>query len=201
MFSGNEKGYDESNRPKRTTEDKFINALKKKDISAYEKLYDEYSGIVGGIARSYLNADDVEDVIQEVFLRVFKSVKRFKGDSAFSTWLYRIAVNVCKDFLKRYSKRSETIVDFEDEEIPFQEPVSEENIEQKIASEYEMESFEEILGKLSEEDRLFITLRDIENLDYEEISGIVGKPLGTVKSRIHYARKKLRNLLQKYGID
>jgi len=199
VFSG--KNDSKSSHPKSDSEKKFIAALKKKDIRAYERLYDEYSNIVGGIARSYLNAGDVEDVIQEVFLRVYKSVKRFKGDSAFSTWLYRITVNVCKDFLKKYSKRSETVVDFEDEEVPFKEPVSDVSVEHKVAAEFERESFEAIMSKLSEDDRLFITLRDIEGLDYEEISKIVNKPLGTVKSRIHYARKKLRNLLKKYGIE
>jgi len=182
-------------------EKNFIVALKKKKMWAYELLYSKYANMVGGIARSYLNVDDVEDVIQEVFFRIYKSIKRFKGDSAFSTWLYRITVNVCKDILAKYSKRSETFTDFEDEDnggVP--EPSSEVDIEADIRQQFRIEDFRTVLGELSEEDNLFITLRDIEGLDYEEISKITEKPLGTVKSRIYYARKRLKSLLEKYGI-
>ena len=200
MFS-NENNQEKSPQEIREGEKEFIKALKKKKIWAYEELYDRYASMVGGIARSYLNVDDVEDVIQEVFFRVYKSIKRFKGDSAFSTWLYRITVNVCKDTLKKYSKRSETFTDFEDEENGgIAEPASETDIEEDIRKELRIEDFKSVLGELSEEDNLFITLRDIEGLDYAEIGKITDKPLGTVKSRIYYARKRLKKLLQAHGI-
>lgn len=176
---------------------KFIKALQKKEIWAYEKLYIDYAGLVGGIVRGYLNFDDVDDVVQEVFIRVFKSVKKFKGDSSFGTWLYRITVNVCKDFLKRYSKRSETLSDFESDEETIYENTPRGNVEEEVYRELDIESFKKVLDSMNEEDRLFITLRDIEGLDYEEISRIVEKPIGTVKSRIHYARKKLKIMLEK----
>ncbi|HPE68175.1 MAG TPA: sigma-70 family RNA polymerase sigma factor [Thermotogota bacterium] len=181
------------------SEENFIRALKKKDLRAYELLYTEYAGIVGSIAKSYLNIDDIDDVIQEVFLRVYKSVRKFKGDAAFSTWLYRIAVNVCKDFLKRYKKRSETVTDFDEEETSLEEPRAESDVEGEVSRELQVEVLNRIMGHLSEDDRLFITLRDLDGLDYEEISRIVEKPLGTVKSRIHYARKRLKELLEASG--
>ena len=200
MFS-NEKNPEKSPQEMREVEKDFVKALKKKKMWAYELLYSKYANLVGGIARSYLNVDDVEDVIQEVFFRIYKSIKRFKGDSAFSTWLYRITVNVCKDILAKYSKRSETFTDFEDEENGgVAEPASEVDIEEDIRQQFRIEDFRTVLAELSEEDNLFITLRDIEGLDYEEISKITEKPLGTVKSRIYYARKRLKSLLEKYGI-
>lgn len=200
MFS-NEKNPEKNPQEMREVEKDFVKALKKKKMWAYELLYSKYANLVGGIARSYLNVDDVEDVIQEVFFRIYKSIKRFKGDSAFSTWLYRITVNVCKDILAKYSKRSETFTDFEDEENGgVAEPASEVDIEEDIRQQFRIEDFRTVLAELSEEDNLFITLRDIEGLDYEEISKITEKPLGTVKSRIYYARKRLKSLLEKYGI-
>lgn len=179
------------------TESELIQALREKKTWAYEKLYDQYAGLVGSIAKSYLNVDDVEDIIQEVFIRVYKSIKKFKGDASFSTWLYRIAVNACKDQLKKYAKRSETMIDFEEDDSSI-ETTSEENVEITVNKELDSEDITKILKKLNEEDRELIRLRDIQDLDYEEISAIVGKPLGTVKSRIHYARKKLKKLLLEY---
>lgn len=178
-------------------EKKFIKALQKKEIGAYEKLYADYAGLVGGIVRAYLNFDDVDDVVQEVFIRVFKSVRKFKGDSSFGTWLYRITVNVCKDFLKKYSKRAETLSDFDSEEEKTVPVSSKGNLEEEVNRELDLESFKKVLDTMSKEDRLFITLRDIDGLDYEEISRIIEKPIGTVKSRIHYARKKLKKMLEK----
>jgi RNA polymerase sigma-70 factor (ECF subfamily) len=157
--------------------------------------------MVGGIAKSFLKADDVEDVIQEVFMRVYKSIRKFKGDSAFSTWLYRITVNICKDILKKYSRRSETFTDFDDDEPGgIREPSSGIDIEEQIGKEMKIQDFKNILNQLSEEDNLFITLRDIDGLGYEEIGNVVGKPIGTVKSRIYYARKRLKKLLQQNDI-
>ena len=176
----------------------FVGALREKRTWAYEKLYDEYAGLIGSIAKSYLNVDDVDDVIQEVFLRVYKSIKQFKGDSTFSTWLYRIAVNVCKDQLKKYAKRSETMTDFDSEEPGQLEPVADHNVEIAVEKQFDSEDMEAILKRLSAEDQELIRLRDVQDLEYEEIASIVEKPLGTVKSKIHYARKRLKKLLTTY---
>ncbi len=177
-------------------EKKFVSALQRKEVWAFERLYDQYSNIVGGIAKSYLNVDDVEDIVQEVFFRVYKGAKKFRGNSTFSTWLYRITVNACKDMLKKYKRRSEKLVDFEEEEqsLQFETQPVEQDIESKMDIDLEIEQFREALSQLSEEDRLYITLRDIEELDYQQISEIVEKPLGTVKSRIHYARKRIQSI-------
>lgn len=177
-------------------EKKFVSALQRKEVWAFERLYDQYSNIVGGIAKSYLNIDDVEDIVQEVFFRVYKGAKKFRGNSTFSTWLYRITVNACKDMLKKYKRRSEKLVDFGEEEqsLQFETQPIEHDIESKMEMDVEIEQFREALSQLSEEDRLYITLRDIEELDYQQISEIVEKPLGTVKSRIHYARKRIQTI-------
>lgn len=177
-------------------EKRLIGALKKREDWAYDLLYDRYAPMIAGIVKSYLGIDDVDDVIQEVFIRVYKGIKKFRGDSALSTWIYRITVNVCKDMMGKHKKRRELLTDFDSEEVPYIEPRSNSNPVESMISELTIEALEKALDKLSEEDRLLIRLRDIEGLSYDEISKIINKPVGTVKSRLHYARKKLGKLLK-----
>lgn len=178
-------------------DEEFLRGLKRGENWAYRILYNEYAGRIGSVARTYLGADDVDDVVQEVILRIFKGIKRFKGDSKLSTWIYKISVNVCRDYLARYKRRNEILTDFaEDEEGSLPHPVSESNTFLETAGEIEYERIMELIEKLSPEDRLLIKLRDIDGLSYEEISQVIDKPVGSVKSSLHYARKRLRKLLE-----
>lgn len=177
-------------------EEKFVKALKRREEWAYSKLYDKYVPMIAGIAKSYLGIDDVSDVIQEVFVRVYKGIKKFRGDSSLSTWIYRIAVNVCKDMMGKYKKHKEILTDFDSEEVPYIEPKSSSSPVESMISELTLEALEGAMDKLSEEDRLLIKLRDIEGLSYDEIAHIINKPVGTVKSRLHYARKRLGELIK-----
>jgi RNA polymerase sigma-70 factor (ECF subfamily) len=178
-------------------DEELVEGLRRGDEKAFRILYREYAGKIGSIAKSYLGSDDVDDVVQDVMLRIFKSIRKFKGDSKLSTWIYRIAVNVCKDYLAKYKRRSEVLTDFaEDEEHPSQHPVSEIDTEESVTGELEYERIMDALEKLSAEDRLLIKLRDVDGLSYEEISKIVSKPIGSVKSSLHYARKRLKKLLE-----
>jgi len=181
---------------KRYDERKLVEGLKRKKMWAYEILYDRYAPLVGGIAKSYLGTDDVEDVIQEVFMRVYKGIKKFREDSALSTWIYRIAVNVCKDMISKYKQRRETLTDFEVEEIFHGSHEGKEMLD-SVVNDLTMEEIERAMNKLSEEDRLLIKFRDIDGMSYEDISNVMGKPIGTVKSRLHYARKRLKEILEK----
>jgi RNA polymerase sigma-70 factor (ECF subfamily) len=177
-------------------EERLIEALKKREEWAYSWLYDRYAPMVAGIAKSYLGIDDIDDVIQEVFVRVYKGIKKFRGDSSLSTWIYRIAVNVCKDIMGKYKRNKEVLTDFDSEEAPYLEPRSEGGPVENMISELTIEALENAMNQLSEEDRLLIKLRDIEGLSYDEIAKIINKPVGTVKSRLHYARKRLGELIK-----
>lgn len=178
-------------------DEELIEGLRRGDEKAFKVLYREYAGKIGSIARSYLGSDDVDDVVQDVMLRIFKSIRKFKGDSKLSTWIYRIAVNVCKDYLAKYKRRSEVLTDFaEDEEHPSQQPVSEFDTEESAVGELEYERIMRALEKLSPEDRLLIKMRDVDGLSYEEMSKILSKPIGSIKSSLHYARKRLKKLLE-----
>jgi len=165
--------------------DELLAALRRREDWAYRKLYREYAGKIGSIAKAYLGTDDVDDVVQEVMIKVLRNIKKFKGKSKLTTWIYRIAVNVCKDFLSKYRRRGEILTDFpEDEERSFIHPSADTDV------------FSEAMNSLPSEDRLLVKLRDIDGLSYEEISQVLGKPIGSVKSGLHYARKKLRQMIE-----
>jgi RNA polymerase sigma-70 factor (ECF subfamily) len=183
-------------------EKKLVEALKRKEDWAYEILYREFAPKIGSIAKSFLNTDDVDDVVQDVFLRIFKGIKKFRGDSKLSTWIYRIAVNVCKDYLQKYKKRNEFLTDFQEkdnEEEIYIQPEAKEDVFDEVLRSITAERVQKALEKLSPEDRLLIKLRDIDGLSYEEIASVLQKPVGTVKSRLHYARKRLGSLLKEGG--
>ncbi len=186
-------------RVKQSGEDRFIEALKRGEEWAYERLYDEYAPKIGGIAKSYLGYDDVDDVVQEVMMRIYKGIRKFRGDSKLSTWIHRIAVNVCKDMLSKRRKHKEVLTSFseEDDETDFSYVAFvDDNTLEETLEEFNYESIMKAIEKLSSENRLLIKLRDVDGLSYEEIAKILGKPIGTVKSRLHYARKKLRELIE-----
>ncbi len=181
-------------------EKKLIDGLKKKKVWAYEVLYDDYAPRLGSVVKSYLGYDDVDDVVQEVFIKVFKNIKKFRGDAKLSTWLYRIAVNVCKDMLSKRKRNNEFLTDFRetDEKVAFEPPATT-NVFREVMDEMSFDELMDIVAKLTEDDRLLIKLRDIDDLSYEEIAEILEKPVGTVKSRLHYARKRLKELLEEVG--
>ncbi|BBJ27311.1 RNA polymerase sigma factor [Athalassotoga saccharophila] len=188
-------------------EQKLIEGLKRSDSNAYSELYREYAEKIGGIARSYLGVDDVEDVVQEVFIKIYKNIKKFRGDSSLSTWVYRITVNVCKDMLGKKQRRREILTNFgeqedEDTKNNIREPVDDSMPSDELMKTLSAEEISKAIDSLSKEDKLLINLREIEGMSYEQIAEIMDKPVGTVKSRLHYARERLKNILEsKLGIE
>jgi len=188
-------------------EQKLIEGLKRSDSNAYSELYREYAEKIGGIARSYLGVDDVEDVVQEVFIKIYKNIKKFRGDSSLSTWVYRITVNVCKDMLGKKQRRREILTNFgeqedEDTRNNIREPVDDSMPSDELMKTLSAEEISKAIDSLSKEDKLLINLREIEGMSYEQIAEIMDKPVGTIKSRLHYARERLKNILEnKLGIE
>lgn len=187
-------------------EQKLIDGLKRGDSRYYDELYREYVEKIGGIARSYLGVDDVEDVIQEVFIKVYKNIKKFRGESSLSTWVYRITVNVCKDMLGKKHRRREILTSFgeedDDEKNTIREPADELQPSDELMKMLSAEEISKAIDSLSKEDKLLINLREIEGMSYEQISEIMDKPVGTVKSRLHYARERLKGILEEsLGIE
>jgi RNA polymerase sigma-70 factor (ECF subfamily) len=170
------------------------------DRDAMQELMSRYQrrvlAVVVGMLR---NQDDALEVVQETFIRAFRNLVGFKGDSSFYTWVYRIAVNLAIDHKRRQSKRG--AVEF-DETLPPSEDAIGEGGEHLARDPYAKvrdrelgkRIFEAIEG-LTPNHRAVILLREVEGLSYEEISEVLECSIGTVMSRLHYARKKLQERL------
>lgn len=173
------------------------------DTSAFGQLVDKYQQKVYNIAfRMTNNHDDALDLAQESFLRIFRALKTFKNESAFSTWMFRIASNVCLDELRKKKRQphvalsTDALVAGEEGSFPFEVAAGDEYApeEQLIRSETRRE-ISMALTQISAEHRLVLTLREVEGYSYEEIADILGANIGTIKSRINRARLALREIL------
>ena len=127
---------------------------------------------------------DLEDVLQEVFIEVFRSIARFRGDAKITTWLYRVCVNVALQRLRKRKRLAEVPAD----EVA--ESVSEETPERGLDSRRRLDAVYQILDHLSPKKRVVFVLHEIEGREPKEIAGIVGAPVLTVRTRLHYARKE-----------
>lgn len=172
------------------------------DCAAFEKLIAPYQqGIINHTYMLLRNREDALDMAQEAFVKAFVGMSGFSGQSSFKTWLYRIATNVCIDEIRRRKRRAQTqsLTVHEDENAE-QLDIADESINpEKIAQQNELKNvIMEAIGELEEDYRAVISLRELEGMDYAEISKTLGISLGTVKSRISRARQKLREKLLPY---
>ncbi|KAF2955935.1 sigma-70 family RNA polymerase sigma factor [Marinitoga sp. 38H-ov] len=183
-------------------EKKLIERLKKKDTEAFEELYNQYAPKIYATLRKFVDQSEIEDALQEVFFKIFKGIHTFRGDSKLSTWIYQITINVGKDLIRKKKNNLVENVDLTEnytEGIGIQ-PESDINVSKEVLDELQMEKINKIMERLSEEDRILIKLRDIDGFSYDEIAEKLNKPLGSVKSRLHYARKKLQKLLKEENL-
>jgi RNA polymerase sigma-70 factor (ECF subfamily) len=185
----------------------LVERVQRGDQRAFEMLVVKYQRRIERlIARMVRDTDLVEDIAQETFIRAYRALPNFRGESAFYTWLYRIGVNTAKKALlglKRDPLVTEAALasmdDDDDSSRVENEMTSGETPETLMASRQVAETVNEAIEALSEDLRQAITLREIEGLSYEEISEMMNCPIGTVRSRIFRAREaiasKLRPLL------
>jgi RNA polymerase sigma-70 factor (ECF subfamily) len=181
---------------------KLVEALQRGEPSAAEALVDRYGGWIHRVARRLLNDPrDAEEVTQDVLLTVVRKIRTFKGEAAFSSWLYRIAANAAYQRLR--AKRARPEVSLEpflpvfDDEGRYIEPVvdwSSKLNDPAVAGETRA-AIERSLSRLPEEYRVVILLHDVEELPNEEVAATLGLTVAAVKSRIHRARLFLRQEL------
>ncbi len=178
-----------------------IKRIKNGDIEAFEDIVALYETKVCGIIYQIVrNQNEVEDIAQEVFIKVFKNINKFEEKSSLYTWIYRITVNMCIDTIK---KRKSVV--YIDEKLETGDGEIERQFEsdQKTDEIYEKKELKDIINKcieeLPEKQRMMIILRDIKGFSYEEISSFTKTNIGTVKSQINRARLKLKELLEKKG--
>lgn len=161
------------------------------DTGAFNELVGRYERLAYNLAyRMAGNATDAADLTQEIFVRLHRSVKSFRGDSAFSTWFYRLAINCCKDWLRKEARR------------PATQEIQDTLIADGGASPSQLYERKETkalvhaaISALPDEQRIAIILHDIQGYSYEEIAAIEDVPIGTVKSRLSRARFKLTESL------
>ena len=173
------------------------------DVNAFEQLMHAHEKTVYNLAlRALGNPQDAEDVTQEAFLKAYRSLSSFRGDSKFSVWLYRIVSNLCLDFLRARSRRPSQSLTVEDDEgevgeleIPDEHFSPEKLLDRKLTR----ESVQRGLASLPDDARQILLLRELKGLSYEEIADVLDLEPGTVKSRIFRARKKLCAFLLQDG--
>ena len=165
------------------------------DDAAFNLLVRKYQHKVANLVARYVyDSGDVEDVAQEVFVKAYRAIGGFRGDSAFYTWLYRIAINTAKNHLVAQSRRPpQTDVDAQDAEmIEAGRNLREmETPESSLLSRELAQRITSAVRDLPEELRTAITLREMEGLSYEEIATVMDCPIGTVRSRIFRAREAI----------
>lgn len=155
------------------------------------------------LSRMIRDQAEVEDVVQESFIKAYRALHNFRGDSAFYTWLYRIGINTAKNYLVSMGRRPQVLQDVEIEDVENFEDGSEmrtmETPETALMTKEIAQTVNDTVASLPEELRTAITLRELEGLSYEEIATLMQCPIGTVRSRIFRAREtialKLRPLL------
>jgi RNA polymerase sigma-70 factor (ECF subfamily) len=186
------------------------------DKEAYRLLVERYQNRLLTMVTDILKSrEDAEDAVQESFVKAFLSLRNFKGQSSFYTWLYRIAYNMAIDVRRKSGRRGGTHVEYKEavgvnkvgtadgEATKSITGAAEhlQNIEGPHAALVRKETghrLQQVLGDLSEEHRAVIMLREVDGLNYDEIAHAVGVPRGTVMSRLHYARKALQSALRDF---
>ena len=179
-------------------EQAWIDAARNGDPLAFEQLIHLYEKRVFALTRRMCkNPADAEEAAQETFLAAWQGLKFFRGESSFSTWLYRLASNACVDLLRKEGRhRAAAGPSLNDEEVLL-EIQDEAPSPHALAEQAELkEQIEAGLASLPEEYREVLILREIHQQSYDEISEILSLDLGTVKSRINRGRKQLRKILQ-----
>ena len=186
----------------KSVDQELVEKAKAGELKAFEELMNKYERKVYGIAyRMTGNREDAEEVLQEAFLSVYKSLGRFKGKSSFSTWLYRIAVNAA--LMKLRKKKIDTVsldepVVSDDGDRLIREAVDWTTPEELVERKRLMEVISEAIDSLPETYRVIILLRDREGLSNSEVARVLKTSVPAVKSKLHRARMHLRNRLAEH---
>lgn len=188
----------------REIDQELVERAQRGDKTAFDLLVQKYQRKLGRLlSRMIRDQAEVEDVVQEAFIKAYRALPNFRGDSAFYTWLYRIGINTAKNYLVAMGRRPQVSTDIEVEDAENFEDGHElrtiDTPETELMTKQIAKTVNDTVAALPEELRTAITLREIEGLSYEEIATLMGCPIGTVRSRIFRAREtiaeKLRPLL------
>ena len=195
---------DEPGRPPAPVEEmELVKRARKGDLAAYDELVRRYQErIYATVYHMTSNHEDANDLAQEAFIKAFQALRSFKGGSSFYTWVYRIAVNKTINFLKQRKNRTQMSLDdldFNAEHDPdLVALISDKTPRREVGLAELQEKLNAAMQKLSEPHRLVVTLHDVQGLSHEEIAKIMDCNVGTVRSRLFYARQQLQAYLSDY---
>ncbi len=181
------------------TDQELVEKAQQGDKKAFNLLVVRYQNRVAGLLTRYVSRDDIPDIVQESFIKAYRSLASFRGESAFYTWLYRIAVNTAKNHLTALGRRppKEDILAEDAESYDAGTQLREANTPENLVLSNELKRVVfETIENLPEELKMAITLREIEGLSYEEIAEVMSCPVGTVRSRIFRAREAIDAKIQ-----
>ena len=185
----------------REIDQQLVERAQRGDKHAFELLVSKYQRKLARLLSRFIrDSTEVEDVTQEAFIKAYRALPTFRGDSAFYTWLYRIGINTAKNYLVAMGRRAPTTTDIDSEEAEgFEDGDQLRDLntpENQMMSRQVAETVNQTLEELPEELRTAITLREIEGLSYEDIASIMNCPIGTVRSRIFRAREAIAEHLR-----
>jgi RNA polymerase sigma-70 factor (ECF subfamily) len=189
------------------TERLLIGRLKERDEQAFNEIVRLYGDKVFSLVyRMIGNRAEAEDIAQEVFITVFKTVDGFRGEAKFSTWLLRVAANQCKNRIKYLARRATDPEGLDEgpasagQQVPQMAQLSGQiSRPDALMEAAELDGLmQKAIAGLDEEQRLLVVLRDVEEMSYEEIGEVTALPEGTIKSRLHRARMAIKDFLDKH---
>ena len=181
------------------TDQELVEKAQQGDKKAFNLLVVRYQNRVAGLLTRYVSRDDIPDIVQESFIKAYRSLASFRGERAFYTWLYRIAVNTAKNHLTALGRRppKEDILAEDAESYDAGTQLRETDTPENLVLSNELKRVVfETIENLPEELKMAITLREIEGLSYEEIAEVMSCPVGTVRSRIFRAREAIDAKIQ-----
>ncbi|BAC91525.1 sigma-70 family RNA polymerase sigma factor [Gloeobacter violaceus] len=176
------------------SDEQLVWRASRSDGQAFRELYRRYVSKVRGLLYQMMSdIESLDDLTQEVFVKVFKALPGFRGDAQFSTWLFRIAVNCCQDARRRRARRPMAVpIDNLPLAARGEDPLGRLDREQLVS---------QALATLKEEHRDVVILHDLHDRPQDEIAKLLNVPVGTVKSRLFYARRQLREWFYARGIE
>lgn len=181
----------------------LVDRARRGDTAAFDELVTKYTPrLYGLVYHMTSNREDTHDLLQDVFAKAYRSLKRFQGRSSFYTWIYSIAVNMTLNFLKKRGRQRKLSLDDLDLSIENDEEFIEATSKSDPIREANLHELQERLNRamqeLSEDHRAVVTLFDVQGLPHAEISRILGVSEGTVRSRLFYAHQRLQNYLEEF---
>jgi len=185
----------------REVDQQLVERAQRGDKHAFELLVAKYQRKLGRLLSRFIrDPAEVEDVAQEAFIKAYRALPSFRGDSAFYTWLYRIGINTAKNYLVAMARRAPTTTEFDSEEAEnFEDGDQLRDLntpEAELMTRQIAATVNQTMAELPEELRTAITLREIEGMSYEDIANVMNCPIGTVRSRIFRARETIADRLR-----